>query len=157
MHATICISTNIAQVLTIPSSTRQSVVLQGANYWQYESRSLQWPDDSAAAFRSRPGARFRTSKHSWDLSTIDSDIHTYIYIYIYIMYITMYIFTSPIPYDIFYMSHAFMYHPTWSLAAQVMLESGGSLRSKSVPEQRNVQKWAAFVLLFQRSGQAYCT
>ena len=128
-------------------------MLQGANYWQYESRSLQWPDDSAAAFRSRPGARL-TLKH-WDLATIDSDRHTYIYIYI--MYITMYIFTSLIPYDIFYMSHAFMYHPTWSLAAQVMLESGGSLRSKSVPEQRNVQKRAVFVLLFQRSGRACCT
>ena len=83
MHATICISIIdiLPKFLTIPSSTRQSVVLQGANYWQYESRSLQWPDDSAAAFRSRPGARFRTSKHSWDLSTIDSDIHTYIHIY----------------------------------------------------------------------------
>ena len=133
MHATICISIIdiLPKFLTIPSSTRQSVVLQGANYWQYESRSLQWPDDSAAAFRSRPGARL-TLKH-WDLATFDSDIHTYIHIYI--MYITMYIFTSLIPYDIFYMSHAFMYHPTWSLAAQVMLESGGSLRSKSVPEQ----------------------
>ena len=139
--------------LAIPSSTRRSVVLQGANYWQYESRSLQWPDDSAAAFRSRPGARL-TLKH-WDLATIDSDIHTYIYIYK--MYITMCIFTSLIPSDIFYMSHAFMYHPTWSLAAQVMLESGGSLRSKSVPEQRNVQKRAAFVLLFQRSGRVCCT